>query len=132
MEENRSELEMVQHTKSFRIAPIGNWQARPFTDRFGNFEAEVFYLFSLVQGGNNVLLPTRCVDESYGKPKTIFKSYHSCSYENCVHMDKEKFLVEGWKKPKIRSKRTFDSQKDSRFFTGKKVAFHQKLVLKSC
>ena len=64
---------MVQHTKSFRIAPIGHWQVRSFTDRFGSFEAEVLYLFLLVQGGNNVLLPTRCVDESYGKPRTILK-----------------------------------------------------------
>ena len=52
-------------SKSFRIAPDGHWQARPFTDRFGSFEAEVLYLFSLVQGGTNVLLPTRCVDELY-------------------------------------------------------------------
>ena len=49
----------------FRIAPDGRWQARPFTDRFGSSEADVFYQFPLVQGGTNVLLPTRCVDELY-------------------------------------------------------------------
>ena len=49
----------------FRIAPDGHWQARPFTDRFGSSEADVLYQFPLVQGGTNVLLPTRCVDELY-------------------------------------------------------------------
>ena len=38
---------------------------RPFTDRFGSSEADVLYQFPLVQGGTNVLLPTRCVDELY-------------------------------------------------------------------
>ena len=52
-------------SKSFRIAPDGHWQARPFTDRFGSSEADVLYQFPLVQGGTNVLLPTRCVDELY-------------------------------------------------------------------
>ena len=52
-------------SKSFRIAPDGRWQARPFTDRFGSSEADVLYQFPLVQGGTNVLLPTRCVDELY-------------------------------------------------------------------
>ena len=48
------------------------WQARPFTDRFGSSEADVLYQFPLVQGGNNVLLPTRCLDElhvQHGSPK---------------------------------------------------------------
>ena len=60
-------LRMVQNiqSKSFRIAPDGHWQARPFTDRFGSSEADVLYQFPLVQGGTNVLLPTRCVDELY-------------------------------------------------------------------
>ena len=52
-------------SKSFRIAPDGHWQARPFTDRFGSSEADVLYQFPLVQGGTKVLLPTRCVDELY-------------------------------------------------------------------
>ena len=52
-------------SKSFRIAPDGHWQARLFTDRFGSSEADVLYQIPLVQGGTNVLLPARCVDELY-------------------------------------------------------------------
>ena len=58
--------------KSFRIAPDGHWQARPFTDRFGSSEADVLYQFPLAQGGTNAAVTNTMsprIVRRHGSPK---------------------------------------------------------------